>query len=170
MLHRAEQLAADRFAQLVGGALTLRQFAVLAAVAELSGRSQIELVRATRIDRSTLADLLRRLQRRGWLTRTASDLDRRAYSVRLTPDGAAILLASTQHARAADAAILDLLPRAKRKAFMNTLLRLCELSDKRAARAEREARRLAKREARQKRRAKTRGGARAKRNGPRKHA
>jgi DNA-binding MarR family transcriptional regulator len=153
LLHRAEQLAADRFAQLVGDSVTLRQFAVLAAIAESPGLSQSELVRTTGVDRSTLADMMNRMERRGWVNRTSSTLDARAYSVALAPAGVSLLAATTQHARAADAAILDLLPRGKRKAFLATLAKLSKLADAAAAKAERDARRLAKREARRKRRA-----------------
>ena len=47
LLHRAEQLAAERFAELAKDALTLRQFAVLAAIASDPGLSQSALVRIT---------------------------------------------------------------------------------------------------------------------------
>lgn len=151
LLHRAEQLAADRFAQLVGDSITLRQFAVLAAIKEAPGLSQSDLVRATGIDRSTLADMLARMEKRGWVTRTPSTSDARAHSVLLAQAGGTLLSATTRHARAADAAILDLLPRTKRKSFLNTLTKLWKLSDEIAAKAERGAKREAKRQARAKR-------------------
>jgi len=159
LLHRAEQLAADRFTQLVGVNITLRQFAVLVAIAESPGLSQNDLVRATGIDRSTLADMMNRMQKRGWIERTVSRADARAHSVHLAAAGSAILAASTQHARAADAAILDLLARTKRKSFLNTLVKLAKISAERAERAERDARRKAKRElkAKEKARAKPSG-------------
>lgn len=152
LLHRAEQLAADRFAQLVGDAVTLRQFAVLAAVAEAPGVSQIDLVRATGIDRSTLADMMTRMEKRGLIARATSEADGRARSVTLSPLGLSTFHASIAHARAADAAILDMLPRTKAKSFQNTLMKLSKLADEAAAKAERAARRLAKREARKKQR------------------
>lgn len=151
LLHRAEQLASDRFAQLVGESVTLRQFAVLAAIAETPGLSQSDLGRATGIDRSTLAEMIARLEKRGLLTRTASASDARAYSVRLAAAGATILSGATHHARAADAAILDLLPRTKRRAFLAILERIAKLSDELAEKAERNARRQAKREAKARR-------------------
>lgn len=147
LLHRAEQLAVERFAHLVGDTLTLRQFAVLAAIAEKPGLSQSELVRATGVDRSTLADMVSRMEKRGWITRTAAPLDARAQSVRLAAPGTALLAAATQHARAADAAILDLLPRTKRRTFLNILMKLAKLSDEAAVKAEHEAKRQAKRAA-----------------------
>ena len=151
LIHRAEQLAADRFAELAQNALTLRQFAVLAAVAGEPGLSQISLVRRTGIDRSTLADLVSRLQKRGLLTRAAAVNDARALAVDLTPAGTTALAGMTRHARAADAAILDLLPKSKRRSFLGLLRLLAELAEKQAERAEREAKRQAKRENRARR-------------------
>ncbi|MBX9745717.1 MAG: MarR family transcriptional regulator [Hyphomonadaceae bacterium] len=147
LLHRAEQLAATRFTQLVNEAVTLRQFAVLTGVAEQPGLSQSDLVRATGIDRSTLADMMKALEKRGLVVRTPSTADGRAYSVRLSQSGAAILSAATQHARAADAAILDLLPRTKRKSFLATLTKLAKLSAELAEKAERVAKREQKKQA-----------------------
>ncbi len=155
LLHRAEQLASDRFTQLVGGDnVTLRQFAVLAAIAESPGLSQSALVRATGVDRSTLADMMNRMEKRGWVTRAASALDARAHSVRLAAAGVTILAAATHHARAADAAILDALPRTKRRTFLNILTKLARISDEAAAKAEKDARRQAKLDAKAKTRKK----------------
>jgi DNA-binding MarR family transcriptional regulator len=149
LLHRAQQLAADRFSKLVGDkGVTLRQFAVLAAIQETPGLNQTELVRVTGIDRSTLADMILRMEKRGWISRAASDADARANAVRLAPAGAGVLSSAVQHAKAADAAILDALPRAKGKAFHHTLVRLSEMSDKAAADAEHKARKEARRKAR----------------------
>lgn len=151
LLHRAEQLAADRFAQLVGvDGVTLRQFAVLAAITENPGLSQSDLVRATGIDRSTLADMMNRMERRGWVVRTASTSDARAHSVRLDGAGAMVLAAATQYARAADAAILDALPRTKKRAFIGTLTKLVKAIDEAAAKIDRDLKREAKRAARAK--------------------
>lgn len=147
LLYRAEQLAADRFSQLVGDAITLRQFAALSVISQSPGLSQIELVRATGIDRSTMGEMMTRMERRGWLQRSPSSTDARAYSVSLTQSGAELFGASLKHARAADAAILDLLPRAKGRAFVSTLTKLAKRAEEAAAKAERDARREAKRQA-----------------------
>lgn len=147
LLHRAEQIASDRFSRLFE-AVTLRQFAVLAAIDEEPGLSQSALVRATGIDRSTLADMMNRLAKRGLVIRTSSPSDLRAYSVKLSKSGADILHAATLSARAADAAILDLLPRTKRKAFLATLTKLSRLAEQQELKDEREAKRQAKRELR----------------------
>lgn len=148
LLHRVQQLASDRFALLVGeSSVTLRQFVVMTAIAEAPDVSQIDLVRTTGIDRSTLADMLNRLEKRGLVERKASAADARANAVRLTQSGADMLAATRQHARAADAAILDALPRTKRKTFLSLLQKLSEHADEETKRAEREAKREAKKQA-----------------------
>ncbi|HWA01128.1 MAG TPA: MarR family winged helix-turn-helix transcriptional regulator [Caulobacterales bacterium] len=145
MLLRALQLADDRFALLAKtSGLTLRQFVVLAAVQAQPGLSQADLVRATSIDRSTLADMMHRMERRGLIIRSQADDDGRANAVRIAPAGTTALQASLTHAKAADAAILDLLSTAKQKALISTLNRISRKADElaeRQARAERKAHR-----------------------------
>src|SRR3712207_1102009 len=83
LLHRALQHALNIYAEATGsGAPTQRQFAVLCAVAENEGLSQAELVRATGIDRSTLAELAARMIGRGQLERERSSRDGRANIIR----------------------------------------------------------------------------------------
>lgn len=92
LLHRAGQVADDLFAtEMAGAELTPRQFAVLKALAKRDTASQTDIVRETGIDRSTLADIVKRLVQRGALVRRRAKHDARAYAVRLTPAGHAIL-------------------------------------------------------------------------------
>ncbi|MEZ5853842.1 MAG: helix-turn-helix domain-containing protein [Hyphomicrobiaceae bacterium] len=65
LLHRAGQKAAEVFAVKAGGKLTPRQYAVMAAIAGTSRASQTDLVMITGVDRSTLADIVKRLVQRG---------------------------------------------------------------------------------------------------------
>ena len=51
------------------GGLTPRQLAVLITVSQTEGQSQTGLVERTGIDRSTMADIVRRMQRKGLLKR-----------------------------------------------------------------------------------------------------
>lgn len=68
LLHRAGQRADELFTTTMGeNDLTPRQFAVLKAVARLENPSQTALVQDTGIDRSTIADIVRRLIKRGLL-------------------------------------------------------------------------------------------------------
>ncbi|CAN5460528.1 MarR family transcriptional regulator [soil metagenome] len=122
LLHRVLQLALDIYAEESGaGGVTQRQFAVLAAVAENEGVTQTGLVRATGIDRSTLADMVARMITKGHLERQRSDLDARANTVSLTPAGAAVLEESRPKVAMADARILALLKPSKREGFLELL-------------------------------------------------
>ena len=127
LMHRALQLALDIYAEEAGpDGLTQRQFAVLEAVAARSGLTQTDLVKATGIDRSTLADLVARMTTKGLLERERSTLDARAKAVRLSPEGEAALLAARPRVEAADKRIMGLLPKSKRDSFLDLL---CSLSD-----------------------------------------
>ena len=123
LLHRALQLALDIYAEEAGAnALTQRQFAVLSAVQAKEGCTQSELVRATGIDRSTLAELVARLIGKNLLGRERSTLDARANTVRLTDEGRTAVAEAAPRVAAADARILALMPGARRDAFMQALL------------------------------------------------
>lgn len=121
LLHRAQQFAAEQFEGMGDADITLRQFAVLSAVREQEGCSQSDLVKTTGIDRSTLADMVQRMERRGLLERRQAKLDARAKSVHLTDDGRAALDVSTPIVRKADDAILAMLPKNRRRAFIGIL-------------------------------------------------
>ena len=131
LLHRAQQFAAERFSKTRASAkLTQRQFAVLHATGAQEGLTQTELVKATGIDRSTLAELVARMVRNGLLEREKLPDDARANAVRLTADGRALLEAATLGAREADKLILSALPKNKRASFLETLRRIADTLEK----------------------------------------
>ena len=88
LLHRANQIASDRFSETIGDhGLTARQVQVLAAIEANEGGSQTDIVNITGIDRSTLADIIRRLSNRKLIERRRTKEDARAYAVKLTDAG-----------------------------------------------------------------------------------
>jgi DNA-binding MarR family transcriptional regulator len=122
LLHRASQRADNLFAQHIGSTpLTPRQFAVLKAVSEADGLSQTAIMTATGIDRSTTAELVRRLVTGGFLQRRRTRRDARLYAVRLTARGRQILTVGEPAARATDAGLLSVLPPGQRSAFLAAL-------------------------------------------------
>jgi DNA-binding MarR family transcriptional regulator len=150
LMHRVLQLALDIYAEETGAAgLTQRQFAVLEAVSQKSGLTQTDLVRATGIDRSTLADLVARMTAKGLLARERSAIDARAKAVSLSPAGQAALDAARPKVEAADKRILALLPKGKRDGFLALLAELAGEADAAPdkARAEAKAAKKAAREA-----------------------
>ncbi|MFN3535817.1 MAG: MarR family winged helix-turn-helix transcriptional regulator [Brevundimonas sp.] len=151
LMHRALQLALDIYAEEVGAdGPTQRQFAVLEIASRNEGLTQTDLVRATGIDRSTLADLVARMTAKGLLNRERSVLDGRAKAVSLSDEGRALLEAARARVEAADRRILALMPKAKRDSFMKLLADLAAVADagpdeaKAAKRAEKLARKAEK--------------------------
>jgi MarR family transcriptional regulator, temperature-dependent positive regulator of motility len=122
LLHRAYQAVGQIFAAgMRTNDLTPRQLAVLVAVAENEGLSQTDLVERTRVDRSTLADIVKRLKAKGLLQRKRTREDARAYAVKLTEEGHKLLRAAEPLASHVDERILDALPAKRRAEFMSAL-------------------------------------------------
>jgi MarR family transcriptional regulator, temperature-dependent positive regulator of motility len=128
-LHRAEQAAfAAYMAASIPGEITPRQFAILAAVAAKEGLSQTDIGLATGIDRSTLADIVRRMHDRGYLRRDRTKDDARSYAISLTAKGKDLLEKATPAVQKVDAQILDAFPAKERKVLMGFLERIASLS------------------------------------------
>ncbi len=127
LLHRAGQCAEEIFhAEMREGNLTPRQLAVLFVVAQNEGLSQTDIVGHTGIDRSTLADVVRRMQRKGLLHRRRTKEDARAYAVKLTGEGRRILRSAEPLAKRVDQRILDALPSKDRERFIDALALIIE--------------------------------------------
>lgn len=122
LLRRCQQFAFDVYAEEVGGdGLTPRQFSVLATVDQNEGASQTDLVRLTGIDRSTLADMIGRLLKKGFLERERTETDQRANAVRLTPPGRKAMKAQAEAVGRAEKRLLEPLPSRLRGDFVKAL-------------------------------------------------
>jgi DNA-binding MarR family transcriptional regulator len=106
--------------------LTPRQYAVLVTVAANEGLSQTGLVERTGIDRSTLADIVRRMLKKGLLQRRRTREDARAYAVKLTEEGSRAMKAAESCARRADDRILAALPARQREQMLDELVTLVD--------------------------------------------
>lgn len=86
--HRLSQLADAAVEKaLVKSGVTARQAAIVEAIFNSPNGSQQNIIDATGVDRSTLSDIVRRLQKHGLATRKRSKQDGRAYHVNLTTEG-----------------------------------------------------------------------------------
>ena len=127
LLHRAGQCASDVFQGEMGeGDLTPRQYAVLVAVSQNEGLSQTHLVEKTGVDRSTLADIVRRMLKKGLLQRRRTKDDARAYAVKLTEEGWRMLKTADPLAKRVDDKILAALPGQQRVRFLQDLALIVE--------------------------------------------
>lgn len=127
LLHRASQAADECFAGHPEiSDITARQFIVLATIASKEGASQTAISDLTGIDRSTLADVIGRLQRRGFVWRRRAKLDARAYAVRLTDAGHKLLADAVPIAAWVDSQLIASVPPAKRSELIKQLRGLAD--------------------------------------------
>ena len=127
LLHRAGQCAGDVFAAEIGETdLTPRQFAVLVTVSQHEGLSQTDLVDHTGIDRSTLADIVRRMLKKGLLQRRRTKEDARAYAVKLTEEGWRVLRTAEPVIKRVDDRILAALSPKQRDQLLTDLAAIVE--------------------------------------------
>lgn len=127
LLHRAGQCADELFdSQARKFELTPRQFVVLKAVAAGDEPSQTTIVEMTGIDRSTLADIVRRLVSRGLLSRKRTRRDARMYAVRVTDKGMNAIKQTEPAAKATEERILAAIPAGQRQEFLETLAQVVD--------------------------------------------
>ena len=89
LIRRAQQRHAALWQEQVSADVSSVQYAALAVLERLPGASQSELGAELDLDRSTVADIVSRLDRRGVIERLPHDSDRRRYSLTLTKAGLA---------------------------------------------------------------------------------
>jgi DNA-binding MarR family transcriptional regulator len=122
LLHRASLQADSLFTHNVGDVrLTPRQYAVLRAVSQANGLSQTAIMAATGIDKSSTAELVRRLVSFGALQRRRTKRDARQYAVRLTPKGRDLVAVGQKAAQLADEFLLARVPLALQRPFLQAL-------------------------------------------------
>ncbi len=122
LLHRAQQAAVNESAAgLATKGLTIRQFAVLAALNDENGQSQSNLVDVTGIDRSTLADMVSRMEKSGLVQRVKSAEDARAKAVSLTDDGKKAFEDAAPEVLEADAILTEELRKSRRESLLFSL-------------------------------------------------
>jgi DNA-binding MarR family transcriptional regulator len=122
LLRRCVQYANDLFSREPGASdLTKQQFTVLAAVERNEGMSQTELVTITGIDRSTLAEMIRRMIEKGLLDRERTETDQRANAVRIAATGKKALRSARMASERVERALLSGLAAADRTKFLKML-------------------------------------------------
>lgn len=87
LIRRAQQLHVATWSRVVSAEISSVQYSVLAILDRVGEASQRELCDEIDLDRSTVADLVARMERRGLVRRDRDPLDTRRNTVRLTPAG-----------------------------------------------------------------------------------
>lgn len=104
--------------------VTFRQFIVLMAISSSNNPSQTDLVERTGVDRSTMADIMRRLSTRGMISRRRRRSDARTYTIQLTTRGFEVLALGCVAAAQIEAASLEPINIDERRLLMSLLDRL----------------------------------------------
>jgi len=92
LIRRAQQVHSALFAEECGGFdLTSVQYAALAAIRANPDVDATRLSALIAFDRSTIGDVLTRLEAKGWLVRHPSQQDKRVKLLRLSPAGGELL-------------------------------------------------------------------------------
>jgi DNA-binding MarR family transcriptional regulator len=97
------------------------QFSILTVAAAKPGIEQGELAQDIGVDRTTLANVLARLETRALLTRAIAAADRRVKLVTLTPEGRRTLKRMQPAAERAHTRTIEALPVEQRDAFLDAL-------------------------------------------------
>ena len=122
LIRRCEQVYADLYARDPGARdLTRSQLIVLCALEHNEDVSQTALVEMTGIDRSTLAEMVRRMLERDLITKKRTEGDLRAYAVSITALGRKVLRSARMAADRAERQMLEPLPAAERAKFIKYL-------------------------------------------------
>lgn len=87
LIRRAQQAHVAAWARLVSTDVSSVQYGILAALARLGTLSQRQLCDEVDLDRSTIADLVARMERRGLIERRRDPEDARRKNVTLTDFG-----------------------------------------------------------------------------------
>ncbi len=127
LLRRAQQRAVEIYQEEVGeDGLRPPQYALLLTIFQNAGLNQTELVQQTGIDRSTLADMIARLEKRGLLLRRPG-ADQRSRQLWITDAGAAAVEANAVAGQRAQERIMAPIADDERIRFLEILGRIADL-------------------------------------------
>ena len=130
LIRRCQQFYGDLYAREAGGKeLTKQQFTLLCALEQNDGASQTALVEITGIDRSTLAEMVRRMLEKGLLSRERTEEDQRANAAAISAAGRKALRAARNAADRAERALLEALPLPDRPKVVKARSRIAQAAE-----------------------------------------
>jgi len=91
LIRRLHQVSSAYFAEECGGELTAVQYAALVAIGSHPGIDATRLSEIIYFDRSTIGDVLDRIESKGWIRRECTSSDRRIKRLELSSLGQEVL-------------------------------------------------------------------------------
>jgi len=130
LIRRCQQIATAIFLEETSGfGITPVQYAALTAVARYPSIDATRLSQLVAFDRSTLGDVLERLEQKKLVKRTSGSQDRRIKKISLTPAGRDLLTAIESAVDRAQERILEPLPPEEQRAFVELLKRVVHINN-----------------------------------------
>jgi DNA-binding MarR family transcriptional regulator len=130
LIRRAQQIAVAIFIEECAAFdLTPVQYAAMVAIQENEGIDATRLSAQIAFDRSTLGNVLERLEARGFIERYPSPDDKRIKLLKLTPQGRAVTRRAEAAVRRTQDRILAPLAPKDRSALLELLAQLVELNN-----------------------------------------
>jgi len=131
LIRRSQQIAVALFVEETASfGVTPVQYAALVAIGEQPGIDATRLSQLIAFDRSTIGNVLERLEGRGLIARKSGAQDRRIKLLRLTRRGARLVARIEKAVARAQERILAPLPPAERRLFMALLTRLVQVNNR----------------------------------------
>ena len=130
LIRRLQQIASAIFmTETAGFDVTPVQYSALLAVRNHPGIDQTTLMRIVAFDRSTIGEVLGRLEAKRLVKRGVAKQDRRAKVLFITPEGRRLVAKLTPRVNAAQKAIMSPLRPEERVQFMEIMRRLVDLNN-----------------------------------------
>lgn len=109
--------------------ITPVQYGILTALSVLPGLDQTALGQEVGLDRSTVADVVRRLEERGLIKRRKNSADKRTRHAHLTKEGESVVSSLRADIERAQERMLAPLTRAQQKVFMSLVSKLVDANN-----------------------------------------
>ena len=130
LIRRAQQIAVAIFIEECAAFdLTPVQYASMVAIQDNEGIDATRLSAQIAFDRSTLGNVLERLEARGFVERYASPEDKRVKLLRLSPQGRSVTRSAEDGVRRTQERILAPLDATKRRVLLELLAQLVEVNN-----------------------------------------
>jgi len=126
LLRRAQQVGVATFSKIVGMDIRPRQFALMITVSKRPGLHQVDYMKDVGMDRSTISDVVERLEKRGLLERRKEDGDDRTANLYVTAKGQEAIDQTLPAVRQMEQALLNKVPSHLQAPFIEALKAIAE--------------------------------------------
>jgi DNA-binding MarR family transcriptional regulator len=129
LIRRVHQVSTAFFAEECGADLTAVQYAALVAIGSNPDIDATRLSQIIYFDRSTIGDVLDRIETKGWIVRQATASDRRVKLLRLSSAGEEVLRQVAPAIRRVQERLLAPLTPGEARAIVRLLTKMADAAD-----------------------------------------